>query len=305
MIQTRQREGDGAPALEGTWFRRVYHRALRRLCTTSVRPYVTAYPRLSVRREVKIPVLGGIGSENTALSEPWLFPILAHLLTVKEGAMIDVGVNLGQTLIKLLALDGTRRYVGFEPNPQCVNYATAVAVANGARQVTIVPCGLSDRFGVVRLYSRGPTDSAASVIEGFRDSREYSDSSLVCIAPGDDVLSNIEPGPVAIIKVDVEGGELEVLAGLSQTIIEHRPFVLCEVLPVYDEATAIGAMRRERADGLLRRLGELDYDIYRMSHNSKLNRLSTIPTHGRLELSDYLFAPRETASALGELLQSA
>jgi FkbM family methyltransferase len=270
-----------------------------------MRPYVTAYPRLSARREVKIPVLGGIGASNTALSEPWLFPILAHLLTVKEGVMIDVGVNLGQTLIKLLALDGTRRYVGFEPNPHCVHYANAVAVANAARQVTILPCGLSDRFGVVRLYSRGTTDSAASVIEGFRDAGAYSESSLVCVAPGDDVLSTIEPGPVAIIKVDVEGGELEVLAGLDRTIVEHRPFILCEVLPVYDEASSNGAMRRARADTLLKRLFDLKYDVYQMSHDSTLAPLTTIRTHAALELSDYLFAPRESASALGELLQAA
>ena len=249
-------------------------------------------------------MLGGVGVDNTAWSEPWLFPILAHLLTVKEGVMIDVGVNLGQTLIKLLALDGNRRYVGFEPNPLCVHYANAVAVANAARQVTIVPCGLSDRFGVVRLFSRGPMDSAASVIEGFRDSSEYSDSSLVCIARGDDVLSTIEPGPVAIIKVDVEGGELEVLAGLTRTIAQHRPFIVCEVLPVYDEASSIGAIRRARTDALLNQLATLDYDIYRMLHDARLTWLTTIPTHADLELSDYLFAPRESARAVDALLDS-
>jgi len=259
---------------------------------------------MSASCEVRIPVLGGVGVDNTAWSEPWLFPILAHLLTVKEGVMIDVGVNLGQTLIKLLALDGNRRYVGFEPNPLCVHYANAVAVANAARQVTIVPCGLSDRFGIVRLFSRGPTDSAASVIDGFRDARHYSDSSLVCVAPGDDVLSTIEPGPIAIIKVDVEGGELEVLTGLARTIVDHRPFILCEVLPVYDEAGSIGAIRRGRADALLKRLFDLKYDVYQMSHDSTLAPLTTIPTHAELELSDYLFAPRESARALGALLHS-
>src|SRR5262249_53359092 len=157
-----------------------------------------------------------------ALSEQWLFPILGHLLSLKEGVMIDVGVNLGQTLIKLLALDGTRRYVGFEPDPHCVHYAKALAVANAAPHVTIVPCRPSARFGVVRLSSRGPTDSCASIIGSFRDvGGECSDFSLVCVAPGDDVVSTIEPGSVAIVKVDVEGAEVEVLGGLARTIVEH------------------------------------------------------------------------------------
>ena len=77
------------------------------------------------------------------------------------------------------------------------------------------------------------------------------------------------------------------------------------MLPVYDEASSIGAMRRLRADAPLKQLFDLKYAVYPMSHDSTLAPLTTIPTHVALELSGHRFAPRESASALGALLDSA
>ena len=47
---------------------------------------------------IDIPNINGIRCEIT---EPWMIELLAMLLKEKEGAFFDVGVNVGQTLVKL------------------------------------------------------------------------------------------------------------------------------------------------------------------------------------------------------------
>jgi len=49
-----------------------------------------------------------------------MIDLLKKILLLKDGVFIDIGMNLGQTLIKLKCVDPNIRYFGFEPNPGCV-----------------------------------------------------------------------------------------------------------------------------------------------------------------------------------------
>ena len=53
-------------------------------------------------RAVAIPVSAGLMAE---LTEPWMLALLRQLMGMAPGAFIDVGVNLGQTLIKAKTID--------------------------------------------------------------------------------------------------------------------------------------------------------------------------------------------------------
>src|SRR5205823_4155393 len=63
-------------------------------------------------RTLKIPLVLGRGFQNVHIGEPWLFKAFEKVLAAREGAFLDVGVNLGQTLIKVKLIDPARRYVG-------------------------------------------------------------------------------------------------------------------------------------------------------------------------------------------------
>ena len=247
---------------------------------------------------MRVPVVQGIGAQNVEPSEPWMIPVLERLCALKDGAVLDVGVNLGQTLVSYLSTGRSAPYVGFEPNPHCVHHARLVASRNGARNVTIVPYGLATEYRSVMLHARSDIDSAASLVAGFRDASEYSAATVVAVAPGDDLIETLEVGDVSVLKIDVEGGELEVLSGLRRTITRTRPFILCEILPVYDETTPNGAMRRARTDAVLALLREWKYAIYRQHHDGSVSAQAGIETHGDIAQSDYLFVPEERESDL-------
>ncbi len=115
---------------------------------------------------IKIPFIRGIACP---ISEPWMIDLLSELLPQQRGAFFDVGVNLGQTLVKLKAVDPERDYVGFEPNPVCAWYSQELIKANGFRNCELLPVGLfnEDNLLTLELMCDEVTDSAGSLITNF------------------------------------------------------------------------------------------------------------------------------------------
>ena len=267
------------------------------VCKTLNRLRIIKYFNASVQLgRVRVPVLRGLGVAHLYEHEPWLTPLLRTLLTHRSGAFVDVGVNIGQTLIKVLKCDPTRKYYGFEPNPICYDYVRRLKELTNLGNVCLVPVGLSNRTHMGQLFGNSLTDPGATTIKGFRGSENDDNSQFVPLCKGDDLLSTSLD--IALVKIDVEGAELEVLQGLSETLHRCRPFVLCEVLPIYDESTEIGKKRRVRADELLSIIQSLEYKTVRLLHDGKMVPLETIETHGILDFSDYLFCPTEAANCL-------
>lgn len=276
--------------------------AIRLLNRIHILPYLNLETKIVVAgSQLTVPMWGGLGMSNLDLTEPWLMPVLSTVLRLREGLFLDVGVNTGQTLIKVKSLDMQRRYVGFEPNPMCVAYVNTLIKANRFEDCSVVPVGLSDKPAVSPLLMTTDTepDVWATVIEGFREDDFYSAKQYVSVFGLDDLVGPLGLGDLCIMKVDVEGGEPEVLVGAMGALARHRPFVLCEVLPIYDEDSKIGGLRRSRQRTMENLLEELGYSIARISHrDGRIAYLDRIETHSNLDWCDYLFVPSERRGAV-------
>lgn len=187
-------------------------------------------------RRLHIPVVEDFGWENTRESAERLDGFLAHLLKRLEGTFIDVGANIGQTLMKVITIDPGRRYVGFEVSPFCVNYLDKLISANTLSECVVMPFGLSDRLHATEFGSSGPADTRGTAVKNFWSDEAQRVSRTVLLLPGDMVLPELLQEAIALLKIDVEGGELEVLKGLDVTLERHRPPILIEVLPYTQEA---------------------------------------------------------------------
>lgn len=159
--------------------------------------------------------------------EPELNAVLRAILECRRGALLDVGANLGQTMFKILALDPAREYVGFEPQVACCFMIQRFLQENQLSNFSIVPVGLSNTNRLTRILG-GTTDygAAASVVDGFRPDTFYKSRRYVCLRRGDEAVSELAVDSPCAIKVDVEGGELEVFEGLENTIEKNRPFLI-------------------------------------------------------------------------------
>ena len=58
----------------------------------------------------------------------------------------------------------------------------------------------------------------------------------------------------------------------------------CEILPVYDEASEIGRMRRKRTDRVVKFVTALGCGISRLLHDGTIEPLESIDTHSDLAL---------------------
>ena len=246
-------------------------------------------------KRVTIPISGITGIQHVWTYDDTMVSLYKKILALAPGGMIDVGANIGQSLLIFKSLCPDRPYVGFEPNPVCVSYLDTLIAANGYTMCHVVPVALSDDSGVTRLFLKEDADSSATVIEDFRPSAApFSMTRYISTFRLDDVARKIEFPPISVLKIDVEGFELDVLRGAERFIGSVRPFIVCEILPVYDLSTLSNRNRYERQQALLNFLHELNYSFARFDHRKRnLTPLNVIEIHSDLEMCDYLFLPNE------------
>lgn len=247
------------------------------------------------KKRFKIPILQKVGFSNLFMSEPWMIDILKIILPIENKKFIDVGVNIGQTLLKLKSVSSEIDYVGFEPNPICVNYASKLIKENDFDNTLLIPSGISDKneMGVLNFFSQSETDSAASMIEDFRPNQKTFKKEFIPLFDLNSLKTKIYLGSISILKIDVEGAELEVLNSFKKEIEEKNPIILIEILPVYD----LQNMRRiERQNKIQNMLKGLKYTIFRVIKQDDilldLQEISEIGIHGNINDCEYVMVPK-------------
>jgi FkbM family methyltransferase len=237
----------------------------------------------------KIPVNSAEVS-SFELNEIWMIDFLKNYINISEGVFLDIGVNLGQTLLKL-STTKKMEYVGFEPNPHCVSYVNRLIDLNKLKNCKIIPVGLTDWNGVINLQSfGGNTDSAATIMKNYRPNPIIKEW-IVPLFSLDYLENDLALKNISIIKIDVEGSELEVLKGSIKILKKHLPLIVAEILPVYKK----NSIRHQRQVELEKLLNELGYLMFRIYKNEKkvikLEQINEIGVHADLDLCEYLFLP--------------
>lgn len=236
-----------------------------------------------------IPSIRGITCNPT---ETWLTQLLAQLLPKKEGIFVDVGVNVGQTLLKVKSVELARTYIGFEPNPVCVFYVQELIKANNLQECDLLPVGIftDDRVLEMDLFSSDDADSCASVIPDFRPNHPVHSRIHVPVFQFVSLPDRVRAQKAAIIKIDVEGAELEVVRGLTPWVTRDRPFILIEILPSH---STDNQFRIHRQSDLEQWFRDQKYGLFRVLKSksgdySRMERIHDIGVHSDLSLCDYL-----------------
>lgn len=281
----RELTATGSPPRTTTSLRRAHKPAFRQFDLRLPRPVAAAgkLPHARERLLIQAPMGQFIPRELQRLGLAGYEPeslacYLAAASVAGDGWMWDVGANVG--LYGLLAAAMTTRdTVAFEPTPALVRTLRSLARANRL-SVDVEELALSDHVGTATFYLSDRTDASNSLAEGFRSASVSIDVPLETV---DRYVERTGRRP-AVMKIDTETTEPDVLRGSEQTVLRDRPWILCEVLPGRNEL-AIGDTMKAWG-----------YRLFHVDHRTVLEERDKIAAdHG--ELRNWLFAPVEPEDA--------
>jgi FkbM family methyltransferase len=151
----------------------------------------------------------------------------ALLDILKPGHVVfDVGANIGYyTLLASRLVGAAGRVIACEPSPRNIAYLHRHVTLNHATNVTVIPAGCYDRSGLIG-FEAGADWAAGHMVE--QTAQVNGNRDLVATIAVDELVaaSGLRPD---VLKIDVEGAELHVLEGASQTIASAKPVVLMGV----------------------------------------------------------------------------
>jgi FkbM family methyltransferase len=251
-------------------------------------------------RNYKIPIINNMGYANRHLKgDGWLLQLFKTFNLAPDATFIDVGVNVGQTLLAFRSCFENNMYIGFEPNSSCVYYVNKLVQVNRLKNVNIIPAGLSVDNLIAKFYTKGDVDAAATTVNELRPGFYNTDNVTYVPIYAFDTLQLDNAKKISLIKIDVEGGELEVISGMKENLAKHKPVVVCEILDSHTQEN-IPAMQA-RADKLAHIMESLQYEMYRIFYidgkiTPKPMAKATIKmwTTESWNSNDYLFLPKGT-----------
>ena len=142
---------------------------------------------------------------------------------------LDIGANLGYYSILMAGLVGPQGLViAFEPFPKNFQALKQNVRLNQLTNVRLEPVAVAARNGSVSMFhDPNETVSATPSFTSYALG-EHRQQISVPSRSLDDYLSDVKRTP-ALLKIDVEGAELEVLQGARHTLGSSRPVLLLEI----------------------------------------------------------------------------
>lgn len=145
---------------------------------------------------------------------------------VKPGFnVVDVGTNIGWTVLNFGRLSDSGKVIGFEPDPFNYEVCKKNLEKNKLTNIELLPVGLGDTNGEVRLEVRTPGNRGGNRVSPT----DHVNTTPVQIKPLDSVEAVVSLQTVDLIKLDVEGYELHVLRGARGLLTKHKPILFIEV----------------------------------------------------------------------------
>jgi FkbM family methyltransferase len=178
--------------------------------------------------------------------------------------VFDAGANEGVYSVFAASRVGAKGAVwAFEPSPRELKRLQKNLALNQLG-VRVFPMALADRGGEAELKIASYEHEGQNTLGAFVYDIESSGNERVQLSRLDDLVAQNPPGRIDLIKVDVEGAEIRLFAGASETLRQYRPFLLFEA--------SDGALKNQggNREELLTMLRDHGYTIYCFDPHSGL-----------------------------------
>jgi FkbM family methyltransferase len=211
-----------------------------------------------------------LGLDSYEAGEPawWASLVASHT------SVLEIGANVGlYTLVGAAAAPG-RPYRAVEPNPASCDVLRRNLVLNGLDHVDVVEAAVvGERTAgevTLRFPDRDPyRASAGAFVDGALD---LDTAAARAITVPTAAISDLVDG-VDLVKLDIEGLEVEALGAVRPWIVASRPTIVVEVR---DDAVHLQQFLRNLLD-------ETDHECFVVTDRGPVRVAPTSVTEGRLE----------------------
>ena len=166
---------------------------------------------------------------------------------VKAGdVVLDVGANIGYYALTAASRVGAAgRVIAFEPDPVVAERIRQNVELNGMDNVTVVASAVGARDGTLQLHLGGWDSEASSV---YLHEPDAKGTVAVPVTTLDDFLRVASIGHVAVLKIDAEGAELDILHGAQALLTRaDAPVVIVEANPLTLRAAGVTVVQLRAA----------------------------------------------------------
>ena len=199
--------------------------------------------------------LGLCNYSNASISgERWL--VRHRLAGAMQAVVFDIGANNGEWLADVLRVNRSAQIHAFEPQQ-----VLAERIVASHRDVKVINAAVGAEAGFLELfdYADHPGSQHASLVQGVIDAVHGGTvrSTRVRVVTLDDYCAEHHVARIDLLKIDVEGFELQVLRGARRMLEEGR------IDAIQFEVTHLNVLGRVFVDDFVRLLGA-SYTLHRM-----------------------------------------
>jgi FkbM family methyltransferase len=146
------------------------------------------------------------------------------------GVVLDIGANIGLSVVALAALVPRGRVLAVEPGPATAEALARTIALNGLEErVTVERSAIGAATGEAAFHADAAHSAGSKLVDaGTMDRERLAPPLTVPVTTVDALLARHALPRLDLVKVDVEGFEGDVLDGAAATIAAHRPAFIME-----------------------------------------------------------------------------
>ncbi|MCV6608365.1 MAG: FkbM family methyltransferase, partial [Campylobacterales bacterium] len=149
----------------------------------------------------------------------WPKQKLIYEFMPEGGVMIDIGANKGDfALIAAKKAGANGTVVAIEPDPLNSMLIRKSIEKNNYNYMKLLTCGVSSFNGILQFFI-GKESSHNSMVQMEKNQRSIE----IITRTLDSIVDDLNLDRVDLIKIDVEGADVEVLTSALNTLEKYRP----------------------------------------------------------------------------------
>lgn len=160
---------------------------------------------------------------------------------LKEGdVFFDIGANIGLMSLYAAGCVGSEgKVIAFEANPETANILKNNIALNSVNNIDVIAKAVGNDTGSIKIYNNWSVNRGGASVIKPNDASSFSEVELIRI----DALKEYQDMTISMVKIDVEGFELDVLKGMEKVLRrKDAPILIVECSATTNKDDTISAI---------------------------------------------------------------